>query len=347
MRVLIVPQPGTFKIVGGHVTQQLETVRALERAGATARIGSVEEALEGDYDVVHCFSDVRPLLRHGRPNGRLVVSPIYWPRSFVLGPHYQRPGYAHMVAKRIRHRAAFLRHPRAKYRRHRDFPAMLAALAAADVLVVNSTAEATLLRRDTRSLPPLPPLRIAYSGVAHEAFEGDAAEGRQLLGIGSEPFVLSVARVDPAKNALAIALALRGLPYKFVLVGAVLPGNEPYLDRVRKAAPDLIHVPHLEHHLVRHAHAAAAVHALPSWYETTGLSTLEALAAGTPVVVADGPCEREYFSDCAAFCRPASVKSVRRAILHALARPAGCERDVARRYSWDRTAQELLKAYVD
>jgi len=341
MRVLIVPYPGSFEVVGGHVTQQLETVRALERAGVAARIGSPEEALDGDYDVVHFFGDVRPLLQIGRPKGRLVVSPIYFPRSFVLGPHFRRPGYPYMLAKRVRHRAGFLRHPRDRYRCHRDFPAMLAALAAADVLVVNSTAEATLLRRDAG--PLLPPLRVAYSGVAREAFDGDPAEGRRLLGIGDEPFVLSVARVEPRKNAVALALAMRSLPHKFVLVGTVLAGNEGYLAAVRKAAPDLLHVPYVEN--LRHVHAAAAVHALPSWYETTGLSTLEALAAGTAVVVADGPCEREYFADCAAFCHPASVRSVRRAILRALAGPVGCEREVARRYSWDRTARELLDAY--
>lgn len=324
------------------MTQQLETVRALERAGVAARIGSPEEALDGEYDVVHFFGDVRPLLRRGRPKGRLVVSPVYFPRWFVLGPYFQRPGYPFVLATRIRHRAAYLRHPRARYRRQRDFRAMHAALATADLVVVNSEAEATLLRHDNRALPRI---RVAYSGVAGDAFDGDAAQGRRLLGLGGEQFVLSVGRVEPRKNALALALALRGLPYRFVLVGTVLPGNEGYLAAVRKAAPNLLHVPYVED--LRHVHAAAAVHALPSWYETTGLSTLHALAAGTPVVVAAGPCEREYFADCAAFCRPASVRSIRRAILRALAGPVGCEREVARRYSWDRTARELLDAYGD
>jgi glycosyltransferase involved in cell wall biosynthesis len=343
MRVLVVPYPWSVDVVGGHVTQQLETVRALERAGVTACVGSVEEALDGDFDIVHAFEDIRPLLRLGRPKGRLVVSPIYFPRWYVLGPYFQRPGYPHALATSCRHYAGWLRRPRARYRRRSDFRSMHAALATADVVIVNSSAEASLLRHDTGVLPPL---RVAYSGVAHEAFSGDAAHGRELLGIGDQPFVLSVARVEPRKNALALALALRGLPYRLVLVGSVLPGNERYLEAVREAAPTLVHVSHLKHDLVRHVHAAAAVHALPSWYETTGLSTLEALATGTPVVVGEGPCVREYFGDCAAFCRPVSVKSVRRAIVRALADPAGCEREVARRYGWDRTAQELIAAYA-
>ena len=71
-------------------------------------------------------------------------------------------------------------------------------------------------------------------------------------------------------------------------------------------------MPHIEHELLRHAFAAAAVHALPSWYETTGLSTLEALAAGRPVVVSGGPCVEEYFAGCARFCNPGSIRSIRR-----------------------------------
>jgi hypothetical protein len=144
MRVLVVPYPGSFEVVGGHVTQIRETVRALERAGVAARIGSAREALDEDFDVVHFFGDVRPLLSLGRPKGVLVASPIYFPRWFVLGPYFQRPGYGHMLTTRVKHHAGWIRRPRARYARRRDFRATLAALAAADVIVVNSTAEAAL-----------------------------------------------------------------------------------------------------------------------------------------------------------------------------------------------------------
>ena len=238
MRVLIVPYPDSFNVVGGHVTQQVETVAALERAGVSVRIGTPDEAFADDYDIVHFFGDVRPLLQLGRPKGRLVVSPIYFPRWFYLGPHYRRPGYPYMIIKRMRRRAALVRHPRARYRRDRDFAAMVAALGDVDLIVVNSHAEAEFLRGDAGRLPPV---RVAYSGVSQSAFRGDPAEGRRLLGLGDEPFVLSVARVEPRKNTVALALALRGLPYRFVHVGTVLPGNEPYLAAIRRANPNVLH----------------------------------------------------------------------------------------------------------
>ena len=344
MRVLLVPYPGTFELVGGHVTQQVETAKALRRAGVDAEIGSMEDAVSADVDVVHAFGDIRPLLALGRPKGRLVVSPIYFPKSVVLGPIYWRGGRRQMLKVRVRHRAGALRRPRARRRRTADFRAMHAAWRHADAIVVNSKAEGLLLQRDA---PGFDDLRVAYSGVAQEAFDGDAREGRRLLGIGDEPFVLSVARVEPIKNHLSLALAVQGLGLRLVLVGAVLPGNERYFAAVREAAPNLTHVPHIEHALLRQVHAAAAVHALPSWFETTGLSTLEAMAAGRPVVVAGGPCVDEYFRECATRCDPGDIASIRSALESAASGSRGCERPHASRYSWDNTAQQLIAAYAE
>jgi glycosyltransferase involved in cell wall biosynthesis len=343
MRVLLVPYPGTFELVGGHVTQQVETVRALEREGIDARIGTVDDAVTGRYDVVHAFGDIRPLLQRATPRGTLVVSPIYFPRSVALGPVYRCATRKTMLKTRLRHRAGAFRRPRAWRRRVADFHEMRAAWRRADVIVVNSVAEGQLLERDGYSFPNL---RVAYSGVAAESFEGDADEGRRILGLDDEPFVLSVARVEPRKNQVSLAVSLQQLGYRLVLVGVVLPGNERFFAAVQEAAPGLLHVPHVDHGQVRHVHAAAAVHALPSWFETTGLSTLEALAVGRPVVVAGGPCVEEYFSGCATLCDPADIGSIRQAIACAAAGPFGCERKLAASFSWDVTAQALISAYT-
>jgi glycosyltransferase involved in cell wall biosynthesis len=341
-RVIFVSHEGSEDFIGGHVTQRDETVSALLRAGVDARVGSPEEALSGGFDVVHVLGDVGRLLRLGRPDGRLVVTPIYFSRRIMLGPIVQRPGYAHLLAKRARRRAAWLRHPRACYARYRVFEAQLAALSSVDLIVVNSNAEAAKLRRDARRLPPL---RVAYSGVAAEMFGGDPEQGRAILGVGEEPFVLSVARVDHNKNTLGVALAMRGLPQRLVLVGAVRPNYRRYFAAVQQVAPALVQLGHLDHDSLRHAYAAAAVHVLASRYETTGLATLEALAAGTAVVVGNGAPQHEYFDGCAAFCRPPSVRSIRRAIQHALEGPTGSEIARARHFSWDRTAAQLIEAY--
>jgi glycosyltransferase involved in cell wall biosynthesis len=342
-RVIVVSHESSDSFVGGHVTQRDETVRALVRAGVDARVGSPEEASSGSFDIVHVFGGADRVLELGRPDARVVVTPIYFPRRIELGPRVGRPGYRHLMVRTARNRLQWLRHPRARYRRLQSFRTWNAPLAHVDMLVVNSRAEASWMRHDLRRLPPL---RVAYSGVGDDMFDGDPALGRAALGIDDEPFVLGVGRISPNKNPLAVALALRGLPHRLVLVGAVPPGREAYMEEIRRAAPGLLHVPHLERGVLRHVYAAAAVHVLASRFETTGLVTLEALAAGTPVVVGDGGPQREYFGRIAAFCRPASIRSVRRAITRALEGPTGREIELARHYSWDRTAEQLIEAYA-
>jgi len=341
MRVLVLSHSSSDP-VGGHITQRDETVRALLRAGVDARVGTPQEALSGDFDVVHAFGPMDALLRLGRPQARLVATSMYFPRSTMLGPRLRRPGSVNRLVRHARNKAQWLRHPRGRYRRRQSVISRFASLASADVLVTNSEAEARWLRNDFRTLPPV---RVAYGGVADEMFGGDPQRGREIVGIGEEPFVLAVGRVETFKNPLAVALALRGLPYRLVLVGRVRGGHEEYAAEVRRAAPDLIHLPHLEHRDLRDVYAAAAVHALAAHYETTGLVTLEAMAAGTPVVVADWDPQREYFAGCAEFCTTWSVRSVRRAILRALEGPTGREVELARHYSWDRAAAQLIEAY--
>ncbi len=134
MRVLVVPYPWEGEVVGGHATQQQETVRALRRRGVEADIVSIDEAVESDADIVHAFEDVRPLLARGKPRGRLVVTPIYFPRSYVLSamPMYRRAERRHMLEVRLRHRARMLRHPKDRIARVRDLRARDEAWCRAD-----------------------------------------------------------------------------------------------------------------------------------------------------------------------------------------------------------------------
>lgn len=344
MKVALVHYPQTWLIEGGHRTQQADTAAALRRAGVDAVIADVEAARRDSFDLVHFFGDPRPLLADGPLQAPLVVSPVHFPAAFTLGPAFRRGGRVATAAERARHRTLCIRHARARRARWADFRAMMAAHARADLIVTNSRAEAELVRRDAVS--PLPPVRVAYSGVDRAYFDGSPDEGRRILGLGDEPFVLCAARVEPRKNQLSLALALRGLGVRLVLAGAVLPGNEPYMTACRAACPDLVHVSHLDRPSLAHAYAAAAVHALPSWFETTGLSTLEALAAGTPAVAGRGPCVDEYFAGHAYLHDPADITELRAAVERALMEPRGRGRALAERLSWDRTAEELVAAYA-
>jgi glycosyltransferase involved in cell wall biosynthesis len=340
MRVLLVPFPGSWRVRGGHKVQEVQTARALRRAGVGIALGDLELAFSGGFDIVHYFGDPRPLLRVGRPPGRLVVSPVHFPAAFELGPTFREGGFGPVTRTVARYWARSVLHP-LRGRPHRSsFRGRMTAMATADLIVTNSRAEAALLAKD--AVEPLPPIRIAHNGVDPMFFQGSAEQGRKLL--GDEPFVLCVGRIEPRKNQLSLARAMRTIPRRLVLVGTVLKGNEAYLEACRRALPSLVHMAYVPR--PQDLYAAADVHVLPSWYETTGLATLEALAAGTPAVAGRGPCVEDYFGDHVRLHAPGSIRQLRRAIIRALDGPTGSERELAASFSWERTAKELLDAYT-
>jgi alpha-1,3-rhamnosyl/mannosyltransferase len=90
------------------------------------------------------------------------------------------------------------------------------------------------------------------------------------------------------------------------------------------------------------------VFAFLSEYEGFGLTPLEALAAGVPIVVLDTPVAREVYGRAAEFVDTGDINGMSAAILRYLqSRDAAQEQlslapEVLARYSWDRAADETL-----
>jgi glycosyltransferase involved in cell wall biosynthesis len=341
-RVLLIPYPNSWRTEGGHRTQIMQTARALRRAGLQVAIGNISLARSAPFDVVHYFGDPRPLLQAGRPCGRFVVTPVHLPAAYELGTIRWHGGWRTWVAAQFRRQLRPIRHPKSSSRQRAGIRARLQAVARADIIVVNSAAEARLLRDD--AVGPLPSIHVARSGVDSSFFAGSAERGRAML--GNDSFILCVGRVEPLKNQLTLARVMRSISRRLVLVGAVPDGHEAYFRACITACPSLVHLPHIERHALPHIYAAADVHVLPSWYETTGLATLEALAAGTPCVAGQSPCVEDYFSASVRLHRPGDERRLRANILAALDEPRGRGRALAARLTWDRTATEILDAYT-
>ena len=96
---------------------------------------------------------------------------------------------------------------------------------------------------------------------------------------------------------------------------------------------------------------SAALFVFPSLYEGFGLPPLEAMATGTPVVASNLSSLPEVLGDAALLVNPENVFEIARAIQEAL-----LDEDLrgelivkgkaqAARYSWDRTAREVLEVY--
>ena len=90
----------------------------------------------------------------------------------------------------------------------------------------------------------------------------------------------------------------------------------------------------------------------PSRYEGFGLPTLEALAAGTPVVVADASCSREVGGSAALYFAPGDLSDLIARLLEAMSPDfAGSIRRRgpihASEFSWDHTAALAAEVYRD
>ncbi|MFN7135408.1 MAG: glycosyltransferase, partial [Myxococcales bacterium] len=163
-----------------------------------------------------------------------------------------------------------------------------------------------------------------------------------------EKFVLSAGRIEPRKNQLALVEALQDFPLPLVLVGAPGPMHADYFRRVQKAAKkNAILLAARSREELYALYARCEAHVAPAWYETPGLVSLEAAAAGARVVTTDRGSTREYFGDKAFYLDPGDKDSMRRAVEAALARPRdeSLRTHVMESFTWARAAEQTLAAY--
>jgi glycosyltransferase involved in cell wall biosynthesis len=99
--------------------------------------------------------------------------------------------------------------------------------------------------------------------------------------------------------------------------------------------------------LLASAYAAARVFALPSWFETPGLSALEAALAGCAVVITPNGCTREYFGSRVEYARPDRPLEIAAALRRAWISGPGPELSahVARHFLWPAVAQRTAEVY--
>jgi len=176
----------------------------------------------------------------------------------------------------------------------------------------------------------------------------------------SVPYVLFVSSLSPRKNLGALkvamnALALRGLPHSLVISGSPSPDRRDWKEMAAEAASDLPDVPgrvvflgSLSDVELAAVTAGATAFCLPSLMEGFGLTALEAMACGVPVVVSDRGSLPEVVADAGVITEP-TAEALEVALHDLLVSPkrreelsrAGLAR--ALQLSWRATADGWLK----
>ena len=249
------------------------------------------------------------------------------------------------------HDAAALREPgaySAAYRRWHRLAGLAAARRARAVITVSEFS-----RRELVAVAGLDPdaIHVVPGGVdpafSPESPDGADAARRAALGL-TGPYVLTVATADARKNLAALepvaeALAARGLALAWAgdTRGYFTAQAAPRGVRVLGYVPDAS-LPSL--------YRGAAAYVAPSRYEGFGLTCLEAMACGTPVVAADRAALPETCGDAALLVDPDDPRALTQATLVAAGagdgspardrlRAAGLSR--AARFTWERTAERV------
>lgn len=204
---------------------------------------------------------------------------------------------------------------------------------------------------------------VVPHGVDMSAFKRhDKREYRKVLesyGIKVDRFVLHIGNIEPRKNILGLIAAYAALPEKIKKEHAlVLIGGDGWLNEKEKQA--IAHGAskglsilqpnrYVEDEDLPYFYSAAGALAMPSFYEGFGVPPLQAIACGTPTVVANNSSLRELFEGVAYMTGTSSgliTDNLRKALMMTPAarrQYAVKAKKLAEKYSWEASAKKLLE----
>jgi glycosyltransferase involved in cell wall biosynthesis len=217
--------------------------------------------------------------------------------------------------------------------------------ATAVIAVSNSTA------RDLEALFCLGSERVTvvHEGVApgfQPLHPSEVGAHRARLGL-PDRFVLFVGTIEPRKNLTTLVDAwerMRDRP-ELVIAGGWGWRHEEIRARLESAAGSVRVLGHMDPGELRALYGLATVLAHPAWYEGFGLTPLEAMACGTPVIASNAASLPEVVGDAAVVVDPADVEGWTEALdrvcrdegLRAQLRKTGLSR--AAEFTWGRAAE--------
>lgn len=159
--------------------------------------------------------------------------------------------------------------------------------------------------------------------------------------------VVSVGRIEPRKNSLALARALHALKIRGVFIGAVNRKHEKYakdFERLAAASPWVAHLGKVDHEDVPTVLSQARVYVNPAWFEVASQADVEAAAVGLPVVTTVHSYIQDALGDDVPTLDPEQLAlSPSETLQSALSSARTCDPPRAR--SWDECGIELDALY--
>jgi glycosyltransferase involved in cell wall biosynthesis len=254
------------------------------------------------------------------------------------------------------HDLSFLAHPEwfpVRMRTRQRIIATLAARRARFVLTVSAFSGDEIVRR---LRIPSDRVRVIPHGLALPAGAGQRANGRvreaMVLFVGS---VFNRRHLPDTIQAVA-SVARRRPEVRLEIVGDNRTFPRQDLEAIARAAGigDCTAIrSYVTDDVLADLYARAGVFVFLSDYEGFGLTPLEALASGVPILVGNTPVAREVYADAARYVAttdvPAAASAIEELLFDAEVRSRLLSRApaVLARYSWERAGRQTLSALVE
>ncbi|MBC7400980.1 MAG: glycosyltransferase family 4 protein [Mucilaginibacter sp.] len=352
MKVAFVVRPNLYEIAGGDTVQIDQTAKQLIALGVEVDILTSNDVVPYErYDLLNFFHITRPsaILYHSKAAKiPFVISTIHC----LYGNYYKynEKGIASVFANFSEDTKDYLRTlsrwllrkeplPIGKYLFKGQRKSIIEALETANIILPNSLSELNRLKElYTSNVKDL----VVTNGINPEKFPFDVTIKKD------DDLVICVGRIEKRKNQLNLIKALNNSRYKLVLIGAASPNQIKYYQQCREAAgPNVTFLDRIPHDELLKYYQLAKVHVLASWFETTGLSSLEAAIMRCNIVITDKGDTRDYFGDDAFYCDPANTDSIKAAVeqaSEAMFNEALLTR-ILTLHTWRKAAEQTLEAY--
>lgn len=358
MNILFIARSTLYEVSGGDTIQIIKTAEELRKLGVVVdiKLSNEKNINYGQYDLLHFFNIIRPsdIITHiDKCNKPFVVSSIYLlyedfennssiksVKDFIVKMlNASQREYVKVIARRIKNKERIVSSKYILWGHKKSIRYILDKTA---MLLPNSESEYKRLKKDFPEAKSYRVIPNAADPAFFNCTQDDIDKKDPLM-------VVCVARIEGRKNQLNIIKALNGTQYKLFIVGKPAPNHLQYFEECKKEAGENVQFMHyVDKQTLKDLYLKAKVHILPSWFETTGLSSLEALFCGCNIVITKYGDTLDYFSSKNTFvCEPNDIASIFNKIKEAAQFENRMEyfAKELKEFCWQNTGLQTLLAY--
>lgn len=162
-------------------------------------------------------------------------------------------------------------------------------------------------------------------------------------------YLFSLSTLEPRKNHEGLIRAFENLRVNYPRLKLVIGGRMGWGNRIQ-SYEDILILGYVPVDDLPALYSGSLAYVLPSFYEGFGLSQLQAMSCGTPVVTSNVSSMPEVVDDAGILVDPYSITAITKGIITAIEkrdqlRIKGLER--VKMFSWEKVAEKTFRSYMN